>query len=92
MNTSDDDKDTERAHGLLLSESEFDQILDERLPFARLMGLTLDYFKPDHVRMRASYSERFLRPGGTIAGSGVGRHHPIVDQFSTQTCTRGCRS
>lgn len=56
------------AEGLLLSATDFRGIIDARLPFAGLMGITVDYFKTDHVRLRANYHERFLRPGGTIAG------------------------
>lgn len=47
---------------------EFREILDARLPFARMMGLQVDYFHADHVRLRAKYNDNFLRPGGTIAG------------------------
>jgi uncharacterized protein (TIGR00369 family) len=53
---------------LLMSADEFRGVLDERLPFGEMMGLSVDYFESDHVRLRAVYSERFLRPGGTIAG------------------------
>ncbi len=53
---------------LQLDVETFRAILDERLPFAEMMGLVVDYFAADHVRLRAVYSERFLRPGGTIAG------------------------
>ena len=53
---------------LLMSADEFRDVLDERLPFGEMMGLSVDYFESDHVRLRAVYSERFLRPGGTIAG------------------------
>lgn len=53
---------------LLLDEDQFRNILDKRLPFAQLMGLEVVHFKEDHVRMKAVYSERFLRPGGTVAG------------------------
>ncbi|MFT5893751.1 MAG: hypothetical protein ACI8VW_000617 [bacterium] len=53
---------------LLMSADEFREILDERLPFGEMMGLSVDYFQSDHVRLRAVYNERFLRPGGTIAG------------------------
>lgn len=53
---------------LQLDVETFQTILDERLPFAQMMGLAVDYFAADHVRLRAIYSERFLRPGGTIAG------------------------
>lgn len=53
---------------MLLGEDQFRVILDARLPFAQLMGLELVYFRTDHVRMKAVYNERFLRPGGTVAG------------------------
>lgn len=53
---------------LLLDEYQFRDILDARLPFAQLMGLEVVHFRDDHVRMKAAYSERFLRPGGTVAG------------------------
>ena len=53
---------------LQLDVDTFRAILDERLPFAEMMGLAVDYFAADHVRLRAVYSEQFLRPGGTIAG------------------------
>lgn len=51
-----------------MSVAQFRDIMDARLPFADLLGLKVDYFVSDHVRLRAEYSERFLRPGGTIAG------------------------
>ncbi len=54
--------------GLLMSVAQFRDIMDARLPFADLLGLKVDYFMSDHVRLHAEYSERFLRPGGTIAG------------------------
>ena len=53
---------------LKLNKAEFCNIVDARLPFAALMGIEVDYFQQDHVRLRAVYHERFLRPGGTIAG------------------------
>lgn len=53
---------------LLLDVDGFKRILDERLPFAQLMGLAVDAFEHDHVLMRSVYDERFLRPGGTVAG------------------------
>lgn len=56
------------ASSLLLDEAAFREILDERLPFAGMMGIAVDYFADDHVRLRARYDERYLRPGGTIAG------------------------
>ena len=62
------DKDNTTPAGLLLNADEFRGILDERLPFGEMMGLSVDYFASDHVRLRAIYNERFLRPGGTIAG------------------------
>ena len=38
---------------LLLDAAGFATILDERLPFAELMGLAVDAFAEDHVLMRA---------------------------------------
>ena len=58
----------DRTNALLMNAEQFATILDERLPFAQLMGLAVDSFAQDHVLMRAVYSERFLRPGGTVAG------------------------
>lgn len=53
---------------LKLNESEFREVLEQRIPFAKLMGLDLVYFRRDHVRLKANYNEQFLRPGGTVAG------------------------
>ena len=53
---------------LRLTVDQFHQLSDERLPFARDMGLVLENISIDGVRMRAIYNERYLRPGGTIAG------------------------
>lgn len=61
-------KEFESESSLLLSEDQFRDILDARLPFAQLMGLEVVHFRADHVRMKAVYNERFLRPGGTVAG------------------------
>ncbi len=47
---------------------EFHELVKERLPFAEMMGLQLQSIDSDGVWMRACYSEKFLRPGGTIAG------------------------
>ncbi|ASJ75454.1 hypothetical protein IMCC3135_26995 [Granulosicoccus antarcticus IMCC3135] len=56
------------APALQLDVESFRLILAERLPFAETMGINVDYFADDHVRLRAVYNDRFLRPGGTIAG------------------------
>lgn len=61
-------KQVTTAQPLLLEADEFQRIMDVRLPFAQLMGLQVDYFKSDHVRLKALYDEKFLRPGGTISG------------------------
>ncbi len=53
---------------LKLSCEEFRLICDERVPFAELMGLRIEAIEVSGVRMRAVYDERFLRPGGTVAG------------------------
>ncbi len=47
---------------------DFHQLATERLPFAELMGLQLQSIDSEGVWMRACYSDKFLRPGGTIAG------------------------
>lgn len=54
--------------GARITLEEFESIVSERLPFARLMGLRLEEVNYDYTLMRACYSEEFLRPGGTIAG------------------------
>ena len=38
------------------------------MPFAKAMGLELEDINASGVRMRARYSEQFLRPGGTVSG------------------------
>lgn len=53
---------------LKLTVSQFNAITEERLPFARLMGLELTALNTTGAEMRAKYSDEFLRPGGTIAG------------------------
>ena len=52
----------------LISVDEFRRISDERLPFARMMGLVAERIEVDHTLVRAVYHDDFLRPGGTIAG------------------------
>ena len=47
---------------------DYRRISDERMPFARALGLEIDAIGADAVRMRAVYDTNFLRPGGTIAG------------------------
>lgn len=51
-----------------ITVQEFQQLASERLPFARIMGLQLQSIDDTGVWMRAVYSDKFLRPGGTIAG------------------------
>lgn len=51
-----------------ITVEEFQQLSKERLVFAELMGLKLESIDSEGVWMRACYSEKFLRPGGTIAG------------------------
>ena len=53
---------------LKLTVQQFNEIADSRLPFARIMGLNLESIDANGVRMRAVYSEDFLRPGGTVSG------------------------
>ena len=51
-----------------ITVEDFQRLAEQRLPFAGLMGLQLQSIDDDGVWMRAVYSDRFLRPGGTIAG------------------------
>lgn len=51
-----------------ITVQQFDALCEERLPFAKLLGLQVERIHHDSVGMRAVYDERFLRPGGTIAG------------------------
>ena len=51
-----------------ITVEEFQQLASLRLPFAEIMGLRLQSIDDDGVWMRAVYSDRFLRPGGTISG------------------------
>lgn len=57
-----------QQHTAKITVAEFADICDQRLPFARAMGLQLESIDTGCVIMRAVYSEDFLRPGGTIAG------------------------
>ena len=60
--------DLEQTETLLLDADGFRRIMDARLPFAQMLGMQVDYFASDHIRLRAVYDDKFLRPGGTIAG------------------------
>jgi len=51
-----------------ISVTQFNQLCEEQLPFAKAMGLELIEIKSTGVVMRAVYSEQFLRPGGTVSG------------------------
>jgi len=51
-----------------ITVQEYQNLTKDRLPFAEVMGLQLESIDDGGVWMRARYSERFLRPGGTIAG------------------------
>ena len=53
---------------LKLSVAEYNQLSEERMPFAQQMGLQLESIATSGVVMRAVYSEVFLRPGGTVSG------------------------
>jgi len=51
-----------------ISVDEYMKLSREQLPFAKIMGLELQSIDDDGIWMRACYSEKFLRPGGTISG------------------------
>ena len=59
--------DTE-APVLLLDADGFRRIVDERLPFAAMLGLSVESIGPRGARLRSVHDARFLRPGGTVAG------------------------
>ena len=56
------------SSGPRITVNGFRRLMDERMPFCELMGVSVDAIESDAVRLRARYDERFLRPGGTIAG------------------------
>lgn len=58
----------ESAPDIKLTINEFNEIAQQRLPFAAVMGLKLEEIAASGVTMRAVYSEHFLRPGGTVSG------------------------
>ena len=60
--------DTHARRAPRIDVDDYRRISDERMPFARSMGLEIDVIGADAVRMRAVYDDSFLRPGGTIAG------------------------
>ena len=51
-----------------LTAAGFRALMDEQMPFCALMGIAVDAIGPESARLRAVYDERFLRPGGTVAG------------------------
>ena len=51
-----------------ISVDDYRQLSREQLPFAEVMGLELQSIDDSGIWMRACYSDKFLRPGGTIAG------------------------
>jgi len=51
-----------------ITVEEFQELASLRIPFAEVMGLQLQSIDDDGVWMRALYSDKFLRPGGTISG------------------------
>ena len=59
--------DVDAARAPRIDVEGYRRISDERMPFARAMGLE-DAIGAHSVRMRAVYDTSFLRPGGTIAG------------------------
>ncbi len=47
---------------------QYNQLAEENLPFAGILGLRLDSIDDEEVVMRAIYNVDFLRPGGTVSG------------------------
>jgi uncharacterized protein (TIGR00369 family) len=52
----------------MITIEQYNQIADETMPFARILGLQLESINDDEVLMRAVYKVDFLRPGGTVSG------------------------
>lgn len=51
-----------------ISLQEFEELVDEQLPFAKDYGFTIDEWGDASMIARAPHNEKNLRPGGTIAG------------------------
>lgn|GEM_PF-37602 len=68
MPAPDSDLDPDSSPGPAITLEAFRSLMQERLPFAALMGLAVDHIGAESVQLRTVYDERFLRPGGTIAG------------------------
>ncbi|MCH7796031.1 MAG: PaaI family thioesterase, partial [Proteobacteria bacterium] len=51
-----------------ISIEELDQICEQSLPWAGMMGFEIAEIGKGTCRVRLPQSDRFLRPGGTISG------------------------
>ena len=52
----------------MITIEQYNQLAEETMPFARIMGLQLESLEEEEVQMRAVYKVDFLRPGGTVSG------------------------
>jgi len=51
-----------------ISETEFEEISRQRVPFIGQLGVVVDALTFGSVNLRIPFQDDFLRPGGTIAG------------------------
>jgi acyl-coenzyme A thioesterase PaaI-like protein len=51
-----------------ISETQFEEISRQRVPFIGQLGVVVDEFTYGSVNLRIPFQDDFLRPGGTIAG------------------------
>jgi len=59
---------SEKGQSIKITTEQFDEIMDDRLPFGRMLGLRLETITDEYVVMRAEVNQQHLRPGGTVAG------------------------
>ena len=59
---------SESEQSLRITTEQFDEIMDDRLPFGRMLGLRLETITEEFVVMRAKVDQQHLRPGGTVSG------------------------
>lgn len=51
-----------------VTAAQFKQIVNERIPFAAMLGIEVDAISAQQATLRAVHRDEFLRPGGSIAG------------------------
>ena len=59
---------SDNEQSIKITTEQFEELMDERLPFGRMLGLRLESISEEYVIMRAQVDQQHLRPGGTVAG------------------------